>query len=210
MTLAYWKASAQKLRDSNPKSFMINKSFCGVLDFIHANDCQGTCRQSSAVLYFLLAAQGIEATLCRGEASIDKLYFDHSWLEIDGNIYDAAISKTLINSLCFPPVFRGIDLSTNEPTRLKFGTLSGLDHDESVRWIRSISVAEYMNLYPHHPDGLYGIVKLVGKSVGVHLSVTGLRKKALHSQWSERPDCKVDSPLGNPPQLRQTVIGVAC
>lgn len=186
-TLKYWKASAQKLIEPNQKSFKVNKSFCGLLDFIHANDWQGACHASSAILFSLLAEQEIEAVPCLGEVSIGKTYFDHSWLEIEGEIYDAAISKTLINGFCFPPVFRGLDLSTNKPTALKYGTPSGQGYNESARWIRGISVTEYMSRFPGHPDGLFGMAKLIGKSVGVRLNVEGVRKNVLHTQWTERP-----------------------
>ena len=43
----------------------------------------------------LFTEVGIPATLCIGEAQLGNIVFDHSWLEVESQIYDAAIMRTL-------------------------------------------------------------------------------------------------------------------
>lgn len=158
-----------------------------MLDFIHREDWQGACHASSTVLYSLLAAQNIQADIYLGEVCFGNVYFDHSWVEVEGKIYDAAISNTLVRGLSFPPVFRGIDLSTGQPTELRYGVPSGQGYDANAEWIRSISVTEYMNAFPNHPQGLFGITKLIGKSAGLRLNIAKLEKGVGSATWKERP-----------------------
>jgi hypothetical protein len=157
-----------------------------LLDFIHREDWQGACHASSTVLFSLLAAQGIEADICLGEVSFGKVYFDHSWVEVDGEIYDAAISNALVADLYFPPVFRGVDLSTAQPTVLRYGIPSGQGYDENAEWIRSVSVSDYMSMLPNHPQGLFGMVKLVGTAAGIRVNLATIRRYAGNAVWKER------------------------
>lgn len=185
--IAHWKSSAERLAIRNPTGFKVRNSFSVLLDFIHSEDWQGACHASSTVLFSLLAAQGVEANICLGEASLGKIYFDHSWVEVNGEIYDAAISNTLVSDLYFPPVFRGFDLSTAKPTELQYGTPSGQGYDENAQWIRSISVPEYMSQFPNHPQGLFGITKLIAKSAGIRVNLATIEKCAAYATWKERP-----------------------
>lgn len=182
-----WKSFADRLMEKNPTGFKVRNSFCALLDFIHREDWQGACHASSTVLYSLLAAQDIQAEICLGEVCFGNVYFDHSWVEVEGNIYDAAVSNTLVQGLFFPPVFRGVDLSSGQPTELKYGVSSGQGYDENAEWIRSISVTEYMNAFPNHPQGLFGLTKLIGKSAGLRLNIAKLEKCASNIAWQERP-----------------------
>ncbi len=113
-------------------------------------------------------------------------YFDHSWIEIDGEIYDAAISNSL-SDLNFPPVFSGIDLSSGSKPLVSYGTPSGKGYDADARRIRSISVLEYMSGFADHPQGLFGIAKLIGKKAGIQVSVNAIQKIASNAVWKERP-----------------------
>jgi hypothetical protein len=136
----------------------------------------------------LLVAQGLKPTLCLGEVfSSDGFYFDHSWVELEGEIYDSAISKTLIHGIGFSPVYRGIDLSTKQPTLLAYGKPSGQGYDESASWIRKTGVAEYMNMFSNHPDGLCGIAKAVAKDMNLRITLESLKDSSLKLAWTERP-----------------------
>lgn len=182
-----WKSSADRLTEKNPKGFKVRNSFCSLVDFIHREDWQGACHASTTVLFSLLSAQGIEADICLGEVCFGDIFFDHSWVEVDGEIYDAAISNTLVSGLFFPPVFRGIDLATAQPTELRYGIPSGQGYDASAEWIRSISVSEYMSAFPDHPQGLLGMAKAIGKSAGLRVNIATLEKCVSAAAWKERP-----------------------
>lgn len=182
-----WKSAADRLMERNHTGFKVRNSFCTLLDFIHREDWQGACHASSTVLYLLLAAQDIQAEICLGEVRFGNVYFDHSWVEVDGNIYDAAVSNTLVQGLFFPPVFRGISLSNCQPTELQYGVSSGQGYDASAEWIRSISVTEYINAFPNYPHGLFGLAKLIGRYGGLRLNIAKLEKCTDNTTWKERP-----------------------
>ncbi|GAB6141602.1 hypothetical protein JCM14076_23310 [Methylosoma difficile] len=182
-----WNSSAKALMVKNPNGFKVLTAFRGLLEFIHTKDWQGACHGSSAVLSVLLSSQGIKSTLCLGEVSSGNIYFDHSWVEVDGEIYDAAISNTLIRGIAFPPVFRSYDLFTKNATALQYGAPSGQGYDEDANLIRQISVYDYMEMFPEHPDGLFGFAKVVGKNIGISVTSDTLRKQALRTVWTERP-----------------------
>jgi hypothetical protein len=184
--IAQWKSSAERHAVRNPTGFKVRNTYCVLLDFIHREDWQGACHASSTVFFSLLAAQGIESDICLGEMSFGKVYFDHSWVEVNGEIYDTAISNTLLSDVYFPPVFRGLDLSTIQPTLLRYGT-SGQGYDENAQWIRSVSVPDYMSRFPNHPQGLFGITKLIAKSAGIRVNLATVEKCAARATWKERP-----------------------
>lgn len=55
----------------------------------------GACHATCSVLYVSLSEMGYEPNLCIGEVLGQGLYFDHSWMTLDGAIIDLAISMTL-------------------------------------------------------------------------------------------------------------------
>lgn len=187
LSIAKWKSAAQELMGKSPRGFKTLTTYCALLDFIHQNDWQGACHGSSAVFATLLAVQGVQPTLCLGEVFQADFYFDHSWIEIDGEVFDVAISKTLIHGLSLPPVFRGQDLSRKEATSLQYGKPSGQGYDENASWIRSVTVSDYMAMFPDHSDGLFGIAKLVGKSMNLRANLHSLKEHAKQLRWTERP-----------------------
>jgi Transglutaminase-like superfamily len=182
-----WKSTARALMTKNPSGYKTMSTYCAVLDFIHKNNWQGSCHGSSAVLATLLVSQGLKPTLCLGEVFMTDFYFDHSWVEIDGEVLDAAISKTLIKGQSFPPVFYDRDLSTKQLTSLDYGKPSGQGYDASASAIRGTIVLEYMKMYPDHSDGLFGIAKAIGKGLNLRVSLSSLESNAAQLDWIEKP-----------------------
>lgn len=75
--------------------------------------------------------QDIENDLCIGEVLTENaLFFDHSWIEIDGRVFDIAIQLTLQNETN-PPVYAGYDLYTKRIAYRVYGvdSPSGFDLD---------------------------------------------------------------------------------
>lgn len=182
-----WKSASQGMMIKNPDGFKTVKTFNGILDFIHNKDWQGACHSSSAIFSTLMAAQGVSSTLCLGEVAQGIAYFDHSWVEINSEVFDAAVSISLMKGVYFPPVFRGFDLSTKAETTLEYGKSSGRGYDEHASWIRKIPVATYMDDFPDHPDGLFGIAKDIAKTINLRVSLPTLKKHAETLIWVERP-----------------------
>ncbi|NNM68899.1 MAG: hypothetical protein HKM00_02820 [Gallionella sp.] len=186
-SIANLKSTAQALMEQSPAGFKTLTTYCAVLDFIHQNIWEGACHGSSSVLATLLSVQGVQPTLCLGEVFHSNVYFDHSWVEVHGEVLDAAISRTLIHGFAFPPVFRGRDLSTKNATALEYGKPSGQGYDVHANWIRNVTVFDYMALFPEHPDGLFGIAKIIGKAINLRVTLPSLQEHARSLTWTERP-----------------------
>jgi hypothetical protein len=114
------------LSKSIPHGEAIWSTFFELLKFVVENEYRGGCHDTSAVLYMLLAELGIESTLCVGEVGLGKKFFDHSWIEINGQIFDVAICMPLQAGLAVGgPLFANVDLSTGGLSTLQFGVQSG-------------------------------------------------------------------------------------
>ena len=162
-------------------------TFFGILEFIHKNKWDGACHAASAILYVLLKEQGIDARLYVGECQSGSFAFDHSWVEVKGEVVDAAISMTLIQGMSFPPVLRDVDLETGEKTKIIYGVHSGRGYDEFTSTIRNLPLCTYMDSFPGHPEGLWGIAKDIGKRLRIKIDLVKVRGKYGLTNWEEHP-----------------------
>ena len=164
----------------------IHKTYFSLLRFIRKANWEGGCHASSSILHLLLSEQGFDSKLFIGEVGVPPIVFDHSWVEVDQNVYDAAIANTLVKGFTFPPVFANIDLDTGDATKLKYGMNSGQGFDPAIRHIKQIPFELYMNNFPDHPKGLWGLTKDIGKGIGLRINLGRLRKKYSDTVWHER------------------------
>ena len=183
---AQWKKSAEAIRTPGLAGFRVFATFCGILDFIHQRAWQGACHASSVVFHVLLREQGADSVLCHGMAEKNGILFNHSWVEIEGRVYDAAISNTVSRDVDSPPVFAGIDLATMQDTRLVYGAQSPREADEIVVFAREKGFNAYMDAFPHLRHGLWGAARDVGKRIGVRLNIAKLRAVYADTAWIER------------------------
>jgi hypothetical protein len=183
---AQWKKSAEKIRTPNLAGYKICTAYCAILDFIHQQAWRGACHASSAVFYVLLREQGVDGVLCRGTVENNGILFNHSWVEVEARVYDAAVSNTLSREFDSPPVFGGIDLATAQATDLVHGVQSGQEPDEITVFVRDKGFNAYMDAFPHHNHGLWGVAKDVGKRIGIRLNVGKIRARYSDAGWIER------------------------
>ena len=166
-----------KIRNSD----QLVDAFCVTLEKICIESWPGACHDTSAAIYVIFSELGFSPTLCIGEVISEKTHFDHSWVELDGLIYDAAV--------CFPaagiefvsaPIFSSIDLTTLEKTSLTFGwRRSGLN--EPARLISTQTLDEY-SVYVHKKKGksvadLWGTITYISSAAGINLNQDEIRKK---------------------------------
>lgn len=182
--LQHWINSTQEILRNKPWVLKFTKSFREIIEFIQVNDWQGACHAVSSVFYVLLAEQGIASNLCIGEVQIGKAVFNHSWIEIDEEVYDVAIILTLDEKLHFPPTVRGFNVETGKPTDLRYGVVTGLPDDPPTHFIKATPFASFMDNFPSHRDGLWGIVIVIGKRIGVNLDVRTIRSKYGSTTWN--------------------------
>ncbi len=183
MNINEMKKKADELFPNEPSIYKIKKAYFSVLNFIHKADWSGACHASSSVLFVLLREQKINANIFIGEVARDKFIFDHSWVEIGSLPYDAAISHTLIEGFRFSPVFKGVDLETGKNTESNYGFVSGNGLEEEMNFYSKNTLGYYIDSFPDHPQGLWGIASILAKDIGIKFSVTKARQKYSDERW---------------------------
>jgi hypothetical protein len=91
----------------------VNSIFNSMMELIRDKSWGGACYASAAIMHTTLKLAGIESTPCLGVVKCENgETFDHAWLEINGKIYDVAISFPLgdskISSFVGPSGFQGV------------------------------------------------------------------------------------------------------
>lgn len=160
----------------------IHNTFFAVSDYHKKNPNPGACHLISSILHVLLKEQGIENDLCIGEVIQDNNnFFDHSWIEIDGKVFDIAIQLTLQGDMNFP-VYAGYDLGTSHLVNNIYGvtTPSGLDSD--AQKVLETPFVKYMSEYPHYKTGAWHVIKLVGKELRLKYDLPGLKSRYASTQ----------------------------
>lgn len=160
--------------------------FLAAVGYIEAVGWEGACHPTAAILHILFNEVGISNALCAGEARVENIAFDHSWIEVGNAVFDAAIVRTLGNYVSVAPVFRGLDLERGHATSVVYGIVSGEPRGADAEQVLKTPFHRYMSRYPEHPEGLWGIVRLIGASVGLKLSVRDLKDRYGKSEWTLR------------------------
>ncbi len=176
MTLNVWTPRALKI--SEPLSFG-SKLFIAwdvLLKFIWEHQYAGACHDTSAVLYMLLSELGLSPTLNVGEVQASAGIFDHSWVEIDNLVFDAAV--------CLPqeggshvggPVFAGVDLSTGLNTSLNYGIHSGQDFGTDALPAVSLNLEDYAAIQPQ--PNIWTLVVALGGRIDLELTFAGMKQR---------------------------------
>lgn len=127
----------------------VREAFVHVLAYILIKGYQGACHSTSAALTIVLREHGLEPQLCIGEVQFDQRYFDHSWVEFDGVVLDAAVSAPLPGgAFVGGPVFASLCLDDGEPTVLGYGATSGLGLGVEAIPAAGHNLLDYSRLQP--------------------------------------------------------------
>ena len=137
---------------------------CNLVDYIEYCDFQGACHSTSSVLYVALRELDYSPRLCIGECRYgDGKPFDHSWVELEGRVFDfACIKRYTDGTPIAPAVVDGIDVVSGEPTDMHYGIFfRGLDMNVwgTCTW----PFPFYMDGFPNEEEGLWTVVKFVLK-----------------------------------------------
>ncbi len=184
--LEKWKSNALQILIDNPNNESIRLIFFKTLEFIERKNWVGAGHAVSAVLYVLYSEAGLNPYLCVGEVESDRGFFDHSWIELNGRIFDVAIYKNLDNGMVFSPVINGYDIDTLEITKCNYGIRSGVGMDSSVEMIVNTPFNIYMSGFQEHKNGLWGIVDDLGKECSLNIDIKRLKEKYSDTKWSVR------------------------
>ena len=123
---------------------------------------------SCSALYVALSELGYSPKLCIGEMLGQGLYFDHSWIELDGQILDIAISMTLLGGApVSEPIVFGKNIRSGKEPVIKYGVPGrGIEGETLV--VNSLPFIDYMDGFPDEKNGLWGVVQeLLGRKVDI-------------------------------------------
>lgn len=125
--------------------------YAEMLKYVVQEKHGGACHETSAVLHVLLREQGVESSLCIGEVRAREGVLDHSWVEIERDLFDVAVClpQETIGVHVGGPVFRSWDLATGAPTTLQYGVQSSGLWDEAQR-VRDATLDQYADLQREH------------------------------------------------------------
>lgn len=119
----------------------------------------GACHATCAALYVSLSELGYTPNLCIGEVLGQGLYFDHSWITLDGMITDLAINMTLLGGAPASGVIVfGKDIKTGLPPVLDYG-VPGRGIEDQAKYVMELPFVQYMDSFPDEKDGLWGVVR---------------------------------------------------
>ena len=173
-----FKENFDKIHINIDKKEQVKSVFYDTYKYMMNENWQGACHALSSIQYILLSELGFEPKLCIGVVGVNGKEFDHSWIELDGQIYDTAIANGLEGIKISEPIISGVNIVTLNKSELRYGTGRKLDFPASL--IKNMSVTEYLDGYPVDDslkDGLYGLIVVIGKNIGLNLDTNTLRKK---------------------------------
>ncbi len=105
---------------NNKNTVSLEDIYKSMLDYVIDNNFTGACHSTSAAMYILLSELGLNPKLKIGEvySYSDNVCFDHSWVEMDDEIFDIAIGypqpPELGGQYVCGPIFNSTDLSTDQ------------------------------------------------------------------------------------------------
>lgn len=171
-TVPTWRTEASKIEIGLHQDKITNTFFV-VSDYLKEYPIYGACHLISGILYILLKEQDIECDLCIGEAQAPFGTFDHSWVQINGNVYDIAIQIQL-DEVERDPIFAGVDLGTGEFTKIKYGIINGSGLDDIAKLVLRTPFAEYMDGFP---GGAWNITTELMRKLNSKETIEVLRRK---------------------------------
>jgi hypothetical protein len=158
----------------------IMNTFFAISDYYKRIPNPGACHFISSIFHVLLLEQRIENDLCIGEVTQGTQFFDHSWIEMSGKIFDIAIQLTL-NEEVNPPVFASFDLYTETLVDRTYGTRSPIGLDQVAKQVIATPFVKYMNNYGPNGES-WKLIKTIGKGLRLKLDPKELPNKYIHTQ----------------------------
>lgn len=172
-----WLHNAEQASTSLPNGKRLFQAYAVLLEFAWQNDWTGACHDSSAALYMVLSEMGFSPELVIGEVKASAGTFDHSWIELDGKIFDVAVGFPGEDGhYVGPSVFASLNLDTGEPTELEYGVRSTNGLDPVGHFVATSNLEHYSTAQPEGST-IWDITPFVGAACGVKLRKSDLRRK---------------------------------
>lgn len=172
-----WTHQAEQAASSLPNGKRLFQAYVALLNFVWKNDWTGACHDSSAILYMVLSEMGFSPTIVTGEVKASAGTFDHSWVELDGMIFDVAVGFPGEDGHHVgPSVFASLNLDTGGHSELIYGVRSPSGLDDVGQFVASSNLEQYSAVQPTGFT-IWDIAPHVGAACGVKLSKSDLRRK---------------------------------
>ena len=181
----HWRKNAKDILVDRPDKAAIERYLFLVLGYMEMNNWEGACHATCALLHVFLKENGIDNVLCIGEAKSGEAFFDHSWIEIDGQIYDLAIAHSHDSRFSAPPVVNGKDVETLQPTHIQYGVKSGHPDHASTTAIKTIDLSTYMSAFPIQ-NGLWAVIENGFNKFGFKYDLNALKIKYQQASWTAK------------------------
>ena len=179
-----WLTAIKRFPSTGKEHDQVITVFQSILEYIVERRWQGASSHiSSAVFMVLIRELDIPAKLLMGQCAIGDAVFDHSWVEIRGQVYDIAIANPVMLEKRIPPVLAGKSVDGVGMPQVKYGVNSRPNLELEAQLITGTPFSKYMENFSEYRQGLWEIAKEIGKSAGLKLNVEKLRKKHADIRW---------------------------
>lgn len=190
-----WRKNAYILLNDNPQKNNIITIYFELLKIVELSDWKGGCHSISLMLYILLKEIGVNAELCIGEVKVNDIIFDHSWVEVNNEIFDIAISNPLDSVFSHNPVFMGHDINNNNKITALYGVNSNFPRDSNRINVSTWSTLSYIEdftldkifddlkieelkySYDFEACGLWGFISHISKLLDLNFDISQMRLK---------------------------------
>lgn len=172
-----WLHNAEQASTSLPNGKRLFQAYAVLLNLAWQNGWTGACHDTSAALFMILSEMGFSPKIFTGEVKASAGTFDHSWVELDGKIYDVAVGfPGEEGHHVGPSVFASLNLDTGEPTELVYGVRSPSGLDDVGQFVAYSNLEQYSAGQPSGST-IWDITPHVGAACGVKLRKSDLRRK---------------------------------
>jgi len=186
---------AKEVAAKSPEGETLYAAFEPILRFVVGGTYLGGCHDTSAVLYMQLRQTGLQeadVALCIGEVKAQGSRFDHSWVEVRGQVFDVAIcAPNEVGGFAGGAVFAGVDLSTNAPAQAMFGVASKDPLGDDAANVYSMNLFQYLDF--QQSKGLKSMADLAHEVYGVDGQELLAKYNDVNREWR--------NPLLNPPRV---------
>ncbi|GAB3352520.1 hypothetical protein ACFO0E_10470 [Chromohalobacter beijerinckii] len=145
MAVEHWLEKAREISIGINKGYLILEVYETWLRLIQDNGWTGACHDTSAGMFMAMHGVELAPELIIGivEAPSGKL-FDHSWVEVNGLIFDAAVGYPNPDGEdVSAPIFASRELETGKRTLLRYGVTNRGQLSEPAHTVASCTLAEY-------------------------------------------------------------------
>jgi len=140
---ATWRNNASKMAEKNGLDNRLAEAFCTLLKLISNYNWTGACHGASAILYVIFNELGYEPKLCAGIVATDFWTSGHSWIELNGKVYDVSCYFPNIGTAKMMPVFHGKELDSNNDIVTQYG-VSNAPIAKDVEMVMTMEVSNVM------------------------------------------------------------------